>query len=557
MGPEYVIGKTEGATDYLEVIDCAAVREYVNNNVTPPKYDGQFFTLLDFVIEKALKPEPIPEHTLLYLTNGEVVELDITEITSGITDEYGDTLSRCVLGSNCTSIGDDAFNKKEGLIEVKMHSGVTYIGENAFTFSSMLGGTYTPSRTFDGTFTVPTENLTYIGENAFCGVFVVNIEKAKPDVFNKKMFGGSAIGISGTLRYIIALKNIDESVDPDDYETMFRLLAACGIEGTEKCTLEYFIVTDLIPEIDYSFEYTILHTRTVQSMVQLIDKDGDGKMSAEEIMKFVLENAGTWDDPVYLDFTVYDEWGGTQYISIEEYRTFSEAGYTVYIQNYCELGESVEDYNVSNRTASEVSESSLYSYCVDSNHNHHEGEMAAVSDSSSEYGYYMYTSNPYDHEEPISDSDRIASGYWQIGYNAQWLIEHPNTRIEYWEGYHAGITDYSEGSSQNPYISDIEKYGWWNDGYQAGWELNPNNTPEPEWPEEPSMISFTVDGELYEANEGDLWENWVDPETNGFSTGNSGNVINYDMNIVHDSSGNEVGLGDEIINGESYSCWVD
>ena len=182
---------------------------------------------------------------------------------------------------------------------------------------------------------------------------------------------------------------------------------------------------------------------------------------------------------------------------------------------------------------------------------------------------YVYVN--LEHIAPVAVNEALDSDYMYITamHAGPTLV---NVTIEHEDGITATahlnptLTYAEQGYdgyySQNTYNSDIGESDTdflVDDNYPEDGETiydYCNDIAEDE-PEEPSVISFTVDGESYKANEGDLWENWIDQETNGFSIGIDGNVINYDMNIVHDSSGNEVSLDDKIIDGESYSCWVD
>lgn len=68
MGEDYMVGKRSGATDYLEVIDCAAVKEYIADNVETPEHEGQFASFEGFISETALKEE-----------EGETEEQEVTE----------------------------------------------------------------------------------------------------------------------------------------------------------------------------------------------------------------------------------------------------------------------------------------------------------------------------------------------------------------------------------------------------------------------------------------------------------------------------------------------
>ena len=63
MGEDYMVGKRSGATDYLEVIDCEAVKEYIADNVETPKHEGQFASFEGFISETALKEEEEAEET--------------------------------------------------------------------------------------------------------------------------------------------------------------------------------------------------------------------------------------------------------------------------------------------------------------------------------------------------------------------------------------------------------------------------------------------------------------------------------------------------------------
>ena len=57
MGEDYMVGKRSGATDYLEVIDCEAVKDYIAENVKTPEHEGQFASFEGFISETALKEE--------------------------------------------------------------------------------------------------------------------------------------------------------------------------------------------------------------------------------------------------------------------------------------------------------------------------------------------------------------------------------------------------------------------------------------------------------------------------------------------------------------------
>ena len=57
MGEGYMVGKRSGATDYLEVIDCEAVKDYIAENVETPEHEGQFASFEGFISETALKEE--------------------------------------------------------------------------------------------------------------------------------------------------------------------------------------------------------------------------------------------------------------------------------------------------------------------------------------------------------------------------------------------------------------------------------------------------------------------------------------------------------------------
>ena len=57
MGEGYMTGKRPGATDYIEVIDCEAVKDYIAENVETPEHEGQFASFEGFISETALKEE--------------------------------------------------------------------------------------------------------------------------------------------------------------------------------------------------------------------------------------------------------------------------------------------------------------------------------------------------------------------------------------------------------------------------------------------------------------------------------------------------------------------
>ncbi len=63
MGEDYMVGKRSGATDYLEVIDCEAVKDYIAENVKTPEHEGQFASFEGFISETALKEEEEAEET--------------------------------------------------------------------------------------------------------------------------------------------------------------------------------------------------------------------------------------------------------------------------------------------------------------------------------------------------------------------------------------------------------------------------------------------------------------------------------------------------------------
>ena len=57
MGEGYTIGKTNGADDYLEVIDCNEVRKYILENVQAPQNDGELVTYEGFIAETVFKED--------------------------------------------------------------------------------------------------------------------------------------------------------------------------------------------------------------------------------------------------------------------------------------------------------------------------------------------------------------------------------------------------------------------------------------------------------------------------------------------------------------------
>ncbi len=61
MGEEYMVGKRSGATDYLEVIDCEAVKDYIEEKVSTPKHGGQFASFEGFISDKALEDTQVEE----------------------------------------------------------------------------------------------------------------------------------------------------------------------------------------------------------------------------------------------------------------------------------------------------------------------------------------------------------------------------------------------------------------------------------------------------------------------------------------------------------------
>ena len=65
MGEKYMTGRRKGATDYLEVIDCEAVKDYIEKKVETPKYDGRTVSFDGFVSEKASNDTPQPVQTVV------------------------------------------------------------------------------------------------------------------------------------------------------------------------------------------------------------------------------------------------------------------------------------------------------------------------------------------------------------------------------------------------------------------------------------------------------------------------------------------------------------
>lgn len=100
MGEEYMVGKRSGATDYLEVIDCEAVKDYIEENVSTPEHEGQFASFEGFISEKALEEtedaqaeeteEPTTEEGDGVLKEEVVTEEPTEEVTDGPDEPSGE-----------------------------------------------------------------------------------------------------------------------------------------------------------------------------------------------------------------------------------------------------------------------------------------------------------------------------------------------------------------------------------------------------------------------------------------------------------------------------------
>jgi hypothetical protein len=60
MGSDYMTGLKEGAKDGLEVIDCEAVKDYIEEEVETPEHEGQFASFEGFITETALGEDEEP-----------------------------------------------------------------------------------------------------------------------------------------------------------------------------------------------------------------------------------------------------------------------------------------------------------------------------------------------------------------------------------------------------------------------------------------------------------------------------------------------------------------
>lgn len=271
-------------------------------------------------------------------------------------------VDKVYLPDSITNIYYNCFSNNKNLKEVLIPKNIRNIYDGAFRLCVVLGGNHLTERDFNGFLTIP-ETVEYIGQNAFHCVSVVNVEYMTPEVYDKEMFGGvPSPFISGTLRYIIVVKKIDKNISPDDYETLYRMFVSTLQPGVEKLALEYFIVTDFIPENDFSSGYTIGHVRTMQSMIELIDKDGDGKMSVEEISAFIAENIDVPDDHDGTIEIIIDR----NITEVQEGVTFRDLGYlTMYSQETYDSsrGETQEMFSVIDETP--ISGNFYYTTCVD------------------------------------------------------------------------------------------------------------------------------------------------------------------------------------------------
>ena len=159
MGNKYMTGSRPGATDYLEVIDCEAVKEYIEMNVDTPKHDGQFASFEGFVTEKALggdvPPSPSSANTIFYLSDGRVIEIEGSELTSAHTLEYYALIVRCEIGSSVTVIREGALNSCRALTGVTIGENVSIIEPEAFGYCEKLKSIIIP------------DSVTSLGDNAF------------------------------------------------------------------------------------------------------------------------------------------------------------------------------------------------------------------------------------------------------------------------------------------------------------------------------------------------------------------------------------------------------
>lgn len=90
MGEQYMTGKRPGATDYLEVVDCEAVKDYIEENVEAPKYEGQFASFDGFITNTALKAEETeekPNEEEAEELKEEEPKQPVEEPTSGTTEQ--------------------------------------------------------------------------------------------------------------------------------------------------------------------------------------------------------------------------------------------------------------------------------------------------------------------------------------------------------------------------------------------------------------------------------------------------------------------------------------
>jgi len=148
MGEEYMTGKRDGATDYLEVIDCEAVKDYIEKEVETPKYEGQFASFEGFVLDKALNEDnppvppipPVPSTpTILYLSDGTTVELYDTVLTDAIVrDLYSGDIYGADIGTGVIRIDNMAFYNCKQLEFVHISDTVKEIGDDAFNMCMLL-----------------------------------------------------------------------------------------------------------------------------------------------------------------------------------------------------------------------------------------------------------------------------------------------------------------------------------------------------------------------------------------------------------------------------------
>lgn len=118
-----------------------------------------------------------PVKSAFYFENNLLEEAEVTTLASSAFTESIAGADKLVVGENVTTIPDEAFNNEQmslydmRIIDFSHVTGLTYIGENAFTSSTAI----TSNETGTPILTIP-EGVTYIGSSAFGSQQMINVD---------------------------------------------------------------------------------------------------------------------------------------------------------------------------------------------------------------------------------------------------------------------------------------------------------------------------------------------------------------------------------------------